>query len=195
MVYSVFSESLLWLLWVKDRTITSKTNKQKWQNPVQKLRLHYSCSLFKSREIPLNFLHHSNHVVSIVKYFRRIYWEEINTLGEKNLPANAGEMGSIHRWGRSPGEGKGNPLHYSCLGNPMDRGTWWATVYWVTKSQTWLSNWTTAAARVHRPPAKQNRAGDVKAGVGLKGRLVIGIWAHRPHWHKHLSLTWTLQSP
>ena len=102
----------------------------------------------------------------------------------------------FHPWaGRSPGEGKGNPLHYSCLGNPMDRGTRWATVYWVTKSQTWLSNWTTAAARVHRPPAKQNRAGDVKAGVGLKGRLVIGIWAHRPHWHKHLSLTWTLQSP
>ena len=39
----------------------------------------------------------------------------------------------IPGWGRSPGEGNGNPLQYSCLGNPMDRGTWWATVYGVTR--------------------------------------------------------------
>ena len=38
--------------------------------------------------------------------------------------------------GRSPGEGNGNPLQYSCLGNPMDRGSWWATVHEVAKSQT-----------------------------------------------------------
>ena len=44
----------------------------------------------------------------------------------KNLPANAGAMGSIPG-SRSPGEGNGNPLHYSCLGNPMDKGAWWAT--------------------------------------------------------------------
>ena len=42
---------------------------------------------------------------------------------------------------RSPGEGNGNPLQYFCLGNPMDRGAWQATVHWVTKSWTWLSNW------------------------------------------------------
>ena len=47
-------------------------------------------------------------------------------------------MSSIHRSGRSPGVGNGNPLQYSCLENPMDRGTWWATVHGVTKSQTWL---------------------------------------------------------
>ena len=55
----------------------------------------------------------------------------------KNLPANAGDirdMGSIYGLGRSPGEGNGNPLQYSCLGNPMDRGTWQATVRGVTKS-------------------------------------------------------------
>ena len=45
----------------------------------------------------------------------------------KNPLANAGDMGSIPGLGRSPGEGKGNPLQYSCLGNPMDRGAWWAT--------------------------------------------------------------------
>ena len=50
----------------------------------------------------------------------------------KNLPANTGrtkDVGSIPGSGRSPGEGNGNPLQYSCLGNPMDRGTWQATVY------------------------------------------------------------------
>ena len=57
----------------------------------------------------------------------------------KNPPANAGDardVGSIPGSGRSPGEGNGNPLQYSCLENPMDRGAWWATVHGVTKSQT-----------------------------------------------------------
>ena len=47
----------------------------------------------------------------------------------KNLPANAGDTGSIPGSGRSSGEGNGNPLQYSCLGNPMDRGAWQATVH------------------------------------------------------------------
>ena len=51
----------------------------------------------------------------------------------KNLPANAGNRGLIPGLGRSPGEGYGNPLQYSCLENPMDRGAWWATVHEVTK--------------------------------------------------------------
>jgi len=42
----------------------------------------------------------------------------------KNLPANAGDMGSIPGWGRSPGEGNGNPFQYFCLRNYMDRGAW-----------------------------------------------------------------------
>ena len=42
----------------------------------------------------------------------------------KNLPANAGDTGSIPGLGRSPGEGNGNPLQYSCLENPMDEGAW-----------------------------------------------------------------------
>ena len=45
-------------------------------------------------------------------------------------------------WGRSSGEGNGNPLQYSCLENPMDRGAWWATVHWVAKGQTLLSDFT-----------------------------------------------------
>ena len=57
----------------------------------------------------------------------------------KNLPANAGDAGSIPGLGKSPGEGQGNPLQYSCLGNPTDRGAWWATVHEIPKSWTRLS--------------------------------------------------------
>ena len=47
---------------------------------------------------------------------------------------DTGEVGSIPGSGRSPRGGNGNPLQYFCLGNPMDRGAWWATVHWVTES-------------------------------------------------------------
>ena len=59
----------------------------------------------------------------------------------KNLPAKAGDIGassSIPGLGRSPREGNGNPLQYSCLENLMDRGAWWAIFCGVTKSQTRL---------------------------------------------------------
>ena len=51
----------------------------------------------------------------------------------KNPPANAGDVGSIPGSRRSPGERNGNPLQHSCLGNPMDRGGWWAMVHRVKK--------------------------------------------------------------
>ena len=51
----------------------------------------------------------------------------------KNSPANTGDVGSISGSEKSPGEGNGNPLQYSCLGNPIDRGAWWAIVHGVTK--------------------------------------------------------------
>ena len=57
----------------------------------------------------------------------------------KNLPSNAGdteEAGSIPGWGRSPGGGHGNPLQYSCLESPKDRGAWWATVHGVAELET-----------------------------------------------------------
>ena len=58
----------------------------------------------------------------------------------RNPPANAGDVGSVPGLGRSLEERNGNPLQYSCLGNPMDRGAWKATVHGVAKSQTLLSN-------------------------------------------------------
>ena len=63
----------------------------------------------------------------------------------KRLPAsacNVGDLGSIPGSGRSSGEGNGNPLQYSCLENPMDRGAWWAAVHGVVKSRTRLSDFT-----------------------------------------------------
>ena len=55
---------------------------------------------------------------------------------------SAGDLGSIPELGRSPGEGNGSPLQYSCLENPMDGGAWWATVQGVAESQTQLSDLT-----------------------------------------------------
>ena len=60
----------------------------------------------------------------------------------KNPPASAGDAGTIPGWGRSPGEGKATQCSF--LGNPMDRGAWWATVHGVAKSGTQLNDYTTA---------------------------------------------------
>ena len=75
------------------------------------------------------------HVLSF--YFD--YCSSAGALVIKNSPANAGDaidVGSIHELGRFPGEGNGNPLQYSCLGNPMDRGAWKTTAHGIAKSLT-----------------------------------------------------------
>ena len=75
----------------------------------------------------------------------------------KNLPASIGEVrgtGSIPGSGSSPGEGNGNSLQYSCLENPIDTGTWWATAPGVAKSQTQLKQLSMPA---HRCPMFLNR--------------------------------------
>ena len=61
-------------------------------------------------------------------------------LDDKESAWNSGDLGLIPGWGRSPREGNGNPLWYSCLENPMDRGAWQATDHGVTKSQTQLND-------------------------------------------------------
>ena len=116
----------------------------------------------------------------------------------KILPASAGDagdMGSVPGWGRSPGGGYGNPLQYSCLGNPMDRGPWRATVHGAAKSQArlkWLSTHTcklymekveverfylklTKDPFVPGPPAINKMSG---SGVKLSGfRSLESFWA------------------
>ena len=71
----------------------------------------------------------------------------------KELACNAGDPGYISGSGRSPGEGNGNPLQYSCLGNSMDRGSWWATIHGVTRVRHDL---------VTKPPKKLRRISSVK---------------------------------
>ena len=66
----------------------------------------------------------------------------------KSLPVDTRDSGSIPVLGRSPGGGNGNPLQYSCLKNPVDRGGWQFTVHGVAKSQTQLSNWACTGMQV-----------------------------------------------
>ena len=77
-----------------------------------------------------------DHLLSFKNYSRRPGGSAL-----KNPLANAGDVGSVPGPGRSPGEGNGNPLQYSCLGNPMDRAAWRATVHRVSKSQTRLNHY------------------------------------------------------
>ena len=70
----------------------------------------------------------------------------------KASACNAGDLGSMPGLQRSPGEGNGNPLQYSCLENPMDGGAWWAVVHGVTKSRTQLSDFTFTFSGPYPPP-------------------------------------------
>ena len=72
----------------------------------------------------------------IFKYLQH-FRASLVTQTVKNLPANAGNTGSVPGCGGS--SGNGNPLQYSCLEKPMDRGAWWATVHGVAQNWTWLS--------------------------------------------------------
>ena len=72
----------------------------------------------------------------------KVFWDFPDGSEVKVSACDAGDPGSIPGSGRSPGEGNGNPLQYSCLENPMDGGAWWATVHEVAKSQTGLSDFT-----------------------------------------------------
>ena len=70
---------------------------------------------------------------SLGKKYTGLPW----SLSGKESTCDAGDLGSIPGLGRSPGEGNGYPLQYSCLDNPIDRGAWWATIHGVMKS--WMT--------------------------------------------------------
>ena len=71
------------------------------------------------------------------------------------MQADIGDLGSIPELGRFTEEGNGNPLQYSCLGNPMDKETWQSTVCGVAKSWTCLSNYTTTIYNIWASPMAQ----------------------------------------
>ena len=90
---------------------------------------------------------------------------------------NAGDLGSLPGSGRSPGEGNGNPLQYSCLENPMDGGSWQSTVPGVAKSRTRLSDFTYSEythgrAVIFKPPFR--RSSGEHSQVRSKTSLVVG---------------------
>ena len=96
-----------------------------------------------------SFLRQKQRVVYTVYWAFIWAWVFMTCLTEQELPSwlsskesscNAGDAGSILGMGRCPGGGNSNPLQYSCLGNPKDRGAWWATVHGVAKSWKQLSN-------------------------------------------------------
>ena len=76
------------------------------------------------------FIHSAN-----IEHLLRV-WGFSGGSDGKESACNVGDPGLIPGSGRSSGEGNGNPLQYSCLENPMDKGSWWVTVHGVTKSQT-----------------------------------------------------------
>ena len=94
----------------------------------------------------------------------------------KNPPANVGDAGSIPASGRSPREGNGNPLQYSCLGNPTGGEVWWVTVRGVTKESdtTERLNNKKQASHCARGPSRNLFA---EGGTGL-GQLVCGHFCH-----------------
>ena len=95
-------------------------------------------------KVSLNvFFNRKKHCILLLTCVYQNFWCGFPGGSEVKASAcNAGDMGSIHRSGRSPGEGNSNPLQYSCLENPMDGGAWWATVHGAAKSRDttkWLN--------------------------------------------------------
>ena len=84
----------------------------------------------------------------------------------KELPAKAGDVDSISGLERSPGRGHINPLQYSCLGNPMERRAWRATVHGVTKTWTWLS--TQASKPISQKEGEKERRKRWREGEGRR---------------------------
>ena len=124
----------------------------------------------------------------------------------RNLPVNSGDSSSTPRSRISPGEGNGSPLQYSCLGNPMDREFWWATIHRVAKSRTWLSDchfhftdWPSTSAALQCHPwhkSSVHRCGCVSGlcilffcpckipSVVFTLSLILDIWAGKIPWRK-----------
>ena len=92
-----------------------------------------------------------------------------------NMPADTGDVGLNPGSGRSPGEGNGNPLQYSCLGNPRDRGAWWAIVHGVKKSRHSL-----ATKQQYQPDVRLQLPGFTAAGGKVPGPHQCPLLSNMP---------------
>ena len=156
-------------------------------DPLLKIRLHeisnYSEKNFKHR-LWTGMIHY---VIGLGGYGLP-WW-----LSGKETACSAGDVDLVPGFGRSPAVGHGNPLHYSCLENPLDRGAWWAMVRGVTKSQTWLKwlrtfehwGWGDMLVAGIRLPVRENLYWDttsMKAAWGNENK-----WRHQrwlPAWEQ-----------
>ena len=100
---------------------------------------------------------------------------------------NVGDPGSIPGLGRFSGEGKSNPLQYTCLKNPMDRGAWWATVHGAAKSQTRLRDFTYTFIRIYTIPDPFSSAQSCLTLCDPMNRSTPGLPVH----HQLLEFTQT----
>ena len=110
----------------------------------------------------------------------------------KNLPVNAGDVrdeGSTPGSGRSPGGGHGNPLQNSCLENPMDRGTWWATVNGAAKGWTWT--WLKWLSMQHAHTKQINYPHCYQGGICSEELGTYGLQVATGDLDHHPSLTHT----
>ena len=120
----------LWCFWRSDLSSRSKSF------PSLCLSMFITFSLHKLIQSVLCMI-----TVKFYGYSKDIIWTSLLAQLIKNPPTNAGDSVSIPGSGRSPGEGNGTPLQYSCLENSRERGAWWATVHGVTKSRhDWVTN-------------------------------------------------------
>ena len=100
-----------------------------------------TCRILVKIAFPYLCSHRTSHLISL--FYLNFYYRNFTGGSDgKVSDYNAGNLGSVPRSGRSPGEGNGNPLQYSCLENPEDGGTCQATVHGVTESRTRLSEFT-----------------------------------------------------
>ena len=114
-------------------TIKENANKNSWNQHILKRTLVCSC---------LQSIKYQDLSSLSMKYRGGKGGFPCSSVG-KEFACDAGDLGLIPGSGRSPGEGNGNPLQYSCLENPTDRGTWWATVYGVARvGHDWKSKHT-----------------------------------------------------
>ena len=102
---------------------------------------------------------------------------------------SSGDLSLIPRWGIFPGEGNGNPLQYSCLGNPMDRGAWWATVHGIPKSWTQLRDFHFfTSTKVKYTPTFKDQVEKRECEIF---RSWFQCWLPVYGWDALLSLQWT----
>ena len=115
---------LIWLLTFRIWTVYSLLEERQKFILLTLFETFPSYSSVFSREIMIVPVGHHDAIITKSKW--HISWFSLEV---KASPCNVGDLGSIPGLGRSPGEGNGNPLQYSCLENPMDGGAWWSTVH------------------------------------------------------------------